>query len=222
MNYSVSAGIDEAGRGPVIGPMVIACALFNHESREKVKELKVRDSKKLTPKRRQLLEPLIKSQALEWKSIHIQAKDIDFLRKTKSLNQIEAEYSAKLILSCETKIDAIYIDAADNIAEKYKNRIIDAIKDFNPRYDIPNITCEHRADDTYMEASAASIIAKVERDREIEKLRKTWGEFGSGYPSDPLTQEFLKELKKTGKYPDFIRKSWATVSNEKQSKLADY
>ncbi|MBU0761453.1 MAG: ribonuclease HII, partial [Candidatus Altiarchaeota archaeon] len=77
----------------------------------------------------------------------------------------------------------------------------------------------HKADDKYAEASAASILAKVERDRDIEKLKDIWGDFGSGYPSDPLTQDFIRKLREKGAYPDFIRKSWSTVSSEKQAKL---
>jgi ribonuclease HII len=68
---------------------------------------------------------------------------------------------------------------------------------------------EHKADRNFAVVSAASIIAKVERDREIAELAKTLGFFGSGYPSDPRTVKFLEKCcQDLEEYPEYVRKSW--------------
>jgi ribonuclease HII len=215
-------GIDEAGRGPVIGPLVLGCALFDAKGARKLKELKVRDSKKLTASRREHLEPLIKSLAGEWKLTYIQPPEIDRLRKTISLNVIEAQKTAQMIISLEKKPSKIIIDAADAVEENYARKIRDAIEAASPGYHIGELVCEHKADDNYIEVSAASVLAKVARDRAIDDLKKELGDFGSGYPSDPLTQEFVKKIIREGEWPTCIRKSWNTMNKCKQTSIGDY
>jgi len=236
----IVCGIDEAGRGPVIGPMVIACAIVDEAGRQIMRELKVRDSKKISPVRREKIEPAIKDAALAWRSISITPQDIDSLRKVMSLNRIEALKTAQLILEVRDnfesidsfeRIDRIIVDAPDSIAENYRVKIIEAIweltgnnKNNEENFIIPDIISENRADDNYIEVSAASVIAKVERDRQIEKLKEESGDFGSGYPSDPVTQKYIKEIYESGIFPDFIRRSWNTKakkeSGEKEIKQA--
>ncbi len=219
---NLTCGIDEAGRGPVIGPLVLAIAVLDEEGCDKLRELRVRDSKKIAVKRRNHLMPLVKKIAVEWNSIYIQPKDIDRLRKKMSLNLIEAYKTAELITGLKTKPDIIYVDATDSIAENYKKRILACIESVDPKAIVPKIIAEHRADDTYIEASAASIIAKVERDDYIEKLKEKHGDFGSGYPSDPTTKQFVDKLVREGNLPDYVRKSWGTIEKSKQSSLDDF
>ena len=215
-------GIDEAGRGPVIGPLVMACAVFDNSGKEELKKLKVRDSKKIAKKRRETLEPQVKEIAREWHIIKIPPYKIDKLRKEMSLNVIEAMYAAELILELKTKPGKIIIDAADASPERYRDKIIDFVKEKNENFNIPLIS-EHKADDTYIEVSGASVIAKVARDREIEKLKEKIRDFGSGYPSDVKTKEFLKKLMMKPELPDFVRKSWNTVKrNHKQTSLMQW
>jgi ribonuclease HII len=216
------AGIDEAGRGPVIGPLVLACVVIDESGKSKLRKLNVRDSKKVSPSRRSKLEPLVKKISVEWKLIKLKPSDIDRLRQKMSLNLIEAYKTAELITSLESTPDKIIVDATDNIAEDYKTRIIECIKTVKPRFKPPKIISEHKADDRYIEVSAASIIAKVERDRAIEVLWKKYGDFGSGYPSDEVTRGFLRELVKSGELPDFVRRSWSTVDKSKQSRLNEF
>lgn len=209
-------GIDEAGRGPVIGPMVLACAVFDEPGAEELKKLKVRDSKKIARKRREALEPEIKKIAVEFHTVSVSPYEIDKMRKEISLNVIEALYVSKLILKLKTKPDLFIIDAADASPDRYKKKIIDFVREQDKDFDVPIIS-EHKADDTYIEVSGASVLAKVERDRSIKKLIGKFGDFGSGYPSDAKTQEFLKNLMlNDGELPDFVRKSWNTV---KQSRV---
>lgn len=216
-------GIDEAGRGPVIGPLVIGCVVVDKEGRKKLKELKVRDSKKLSPKKRSELEPLIKETALEWYTIKITPQEIDTLRRKHSLNLIEAMKTAEVLLSLNCVPTKVFVDAADTEAEEYRHKIIQCLTSGNEEFMIPEIIAEHKADDRYVEVSAASILAKVERDREIKKLKETYGEIGSGYPSDEVTMSFLKEITRSGcDIPSCVRRSWNTLNKTKQTTLEEY
>jgi len=222
MKKELVCGIDEAGRGPVIGPLVIGCVVIDSTGREELKKLNVRDSKKVAASRRKSLEPLIKNIAIEWKLIHIKPSEIDHLRKKHSLNAVEAMKIADLILSLKNKSHRIIIDSVDNIPDDYKKRIIKYIKLKNPDYEIPEIISENKADNNYIEVGAASIIAKVERDREIENLKQRHGNFGSGYPADEITKKYIKEMVKNGDFPHFVRRSWNTLNKTKQRKLDEF
>jgi len=218
----LSGGIDEAGRGPVIGPLIIGCVVLNGEGREKLKDLNVRDSKRVSPKRRALLEPEIKKYAIEWGLIEISPKEIDVLRGRHSLNAIEAMKVAEIILTLESVPEVIYVDAVDNGADYYKRRVLDYLTSLNNEFIIPEIVSEHKADDRYIEVSAASILAKVERDRIVDCLKEGYGDFGSGYPSDERTSRFISEIIRRGEIPEFVRKSWNTLERGKQMKLGEF
>lgn len=217
-------GIDEAGRGPIIGPMVIACAVFDKNGKKELRKLKVRDSKKVSAKRREELEKKIKEIALEWNLVKLYPEDIDRLRKKFSLNLVEAIYISELILSLGSKPEKIILDSPDSIEENFKEKIVGYLLAHN--CEIPQIISENKADENYIEVSAASILAKVERDREIEMLKEKFGVEGSGYPSDELTREFLRKLLEEKKnndkeLPEFIRKSWNTIK-KKQKTLGEF
>lgn len=218
----IVCGIDEAGRGPVIGPLVMGCVVLDDEGREELKKLNVRDSKKVASSRRLTLEPRIKEAAVEWSLLKITPLEIDLLRKKHSLNFIEAMKMAEMILGLGCIPHKIIIDSADTVPEEYKRKIIHCITLENEDFVIPEIVSEHKADDRYIEVGAASILAKVERDREIEKLKEEHGELGSGYPADEVTKEFIRGLMRNGELPDFVRKSWNTVDKAKQTTLFDF
>jgi len=219
---TLTSGIDEAGRGPVIGPMVMAITVFDPKGVEKLKELNVRDSKKIAESRRNTLEKEIKKIAVEYKIHKLSPADIDRLRKQESLNVIEARIAAKLILSLESAPAKVFVDSPDNIPADFAEKIITFINQSHNEYKIPKIVSENKADDTYVEAGAASILAKVERDRIIDELKNDMGDFGSGYPSDPKTAEFVREMVKNGTISDHVRRSWNTIDKSKQRKLGDW
>ncbi len=197
-------GIDEAGRGAVIGPMVIAGVMIEEKDLVKLKRIGVKDSKLLSPKQREKLYPMIKRIAKDYVSLKIPAKEIDELRKVKNLNKIEAERMAEIIRIMKANI--AYVDAPQTSTEKFKSYLLALAKNNT------EIIAENYADKKYVVVGAASIIAKVERDEEIEKIKKAVGvDFGVGYSHDQLTIKFLKELIKKGEYPDFVRKSWITA-----------
>lgn len=204
-------GIDEAGRGSVIGPMVLAGVLIDKKDENKLRKIGVKDSKLLSPLQRKRLYPLITKIAKDHVSIKISAKEIDELRKTTNLNKIEAEKMAQIIKTM--KADTAYVDAPQVSTEKFKAILLALAKNKT------EIIAENYADLKYPVCSAASIIAKVERDKEVEKIKKIVGfDFGVGYSHDTRSIEFVKKALKEKKYLEFIRHSWITVSDIKSKK----
>lgn len=204
-------GIDEAGRGAVIGPMVLAGVVIDEKDTKKLIEMGVKDSKMLKPEKREELFQQIKDIALDHVILQIPAHEIDKQRKTTNLNRIEAHMMAQIIKAM--KADVAYVDAPQVSTEKFKILLLDLAKNHT------EIISENKADETYPVCSAASILAKVIRDDEIKKLKKELKhDFGVGYPHDKRTIDFLKKLIKKGKYPDFVRKSWVTASEIKKEK----
>jgi len=130
-------------------------------------------------------------------------------RKLFRLNWLEAQAMAKVIELL--KPDIAYVDASDVLEERFKKQILEFLP-FKVE-----IVSEHKADRKYPVVSAASIIAKVERDREIAELKARYGDFGCGYPTDPKTLEFLHRLLENFKeYPEFVRKSWKPAKRIRQ------
>jgi ribonuclease HII len=206
------AGIDEAGRGSVIGPLVIAGVLLNSEDLPKLVSLGVKDSKLLSPKKRSYLSQEIRSIATKLSIVSLSPKEIDRVvesgKKLHRLNRLEARTMAKVILDLNP--DMTFVDASDVIAHRFKQHIEEEIP-----FDV-NVISEHKADLKYPIVSASSIIAKVERDRLISIIKKRHGSIGSGYPSDTKTVEFLRNwIEKFESYPEFVRKSWKTAKRFK-------
>ena len=206
------SGVDEAGRGPVIGPLVIAGVLFKENDLSKLVNLGVKDSKLLSPQKRETLAVQIKKLALKWHIVLLSPAEIDRVvesrRKLHKLNRLEAQAMAKVITVL--KPDVVYVDASDVLADRFEEHIAENLS-FSPK-----IISEHKADVKYPVVSAASIIAKVERDKVISQLQKKHGNMGCGYPSDPVTIKFLEDwIRKFGSYPDFVRKSWKTAKRVK-------
>jgi len=216
-------GVDDAGRGAVIGPLVIAGVLINEQDLPKLEELGVKDSKRLLPHRREQLAKEIKKLALKYHIIKLTPAEIDKVvetgRKLHRLNRLEAQTMAKVIATL--KPDVAYVDASDVLADRYKRHIAE-----NITFEV-QIVSEHKADAKYPIVSAASIIAKVERDKAIVELQERHGNIGCGYPTDPKTIEFLESwIQKFGSYPEFVRKSWKpakrlkTKAEAKQTRLS--
>lgn len=197
----ILCGIDEAGRGPVIGPLVI-CGLCAEEN--DLKGIGVKDSKLLTRARRERLYPEIISKVRNYKLEILKPDDIDRMRENYTLNEIEAIYFARIIDSMGSY--TYIVDAADvdemRFAEKIReNMHVNA-----------EIISKHHADRDFPVVSSASIVAKVVRDWEVDELKKVYGDFGSGYPSDPRTVKFLREYFIRNKsFPPIVRRSWLTL-----------
>ena len=209
------AGVDDAGRGAVIGPLVIAGVLVKEEDLPRLKELGVKDSKLLSPHRREVLAVEIRKIVQKYSLLKLQPEEIDVVvksgRKLHKLNWLEAQTMARVIETLRPH--RVYVDASDVLEERFKQHILECMS-----FKV-DIISEHKADRNYVAVSAASIIAKVERDREVAELARVYGDFGSGYPSDQRTINFLKQLvEETGDYPEFIRKSWKPAKKIKNGK----
>jgi ribonuclease HII len=199
------AGVDEAGRGCVIGPLVVAGVAVKAENLRLLTELGVKDSKLLTAKKREEMYPEIVKITESHHIIKVLPFQIDkavlSIRTLHKLNRLEAQTMAKIIEAL--KPDEAYVDAADVLEHRFGNHIRECLT-IKTR-----IIAQHKADRTFPVVSAASIIAKVERDKEIANLKVEYGDFGSGYLTDNKTMVFLKRvLYEKGDYPSCVRKSW--------------
>lgn len=205
-------GIDDAGRGPLIGPMILAGVLMKKEDESFLKKKGVDDSKKIEHKVRIMLSDIIKQTAIDFYVVMAQADEIDFaIQNGTNLNTLEAIKTAEIINAInegKEKIKVI-VDCPSVNTSAWKKTLLKYIKNTENL----DVHCEHKADANHVSVSAASIIAKVVREEEVAKLKskyKSYGDIGSGYPSDPATKVFLKknglELKESG----IFRKSWAT------------
>ena len=197
-------GVDEAGRGSVLGPLVIAGVIVPEKMNKVLERMGVKDSKRLAPHRRTILSRKLKKM-FEYDIIVISALEIDQMRADGiDLNDIEKNAMRDLIIKLNP--EKAIVDAVDVKAERFQNNLCELTG--------VNVVAEHKADDKYIQVSAASIIAKAERDAQIEEINKEYikmGGIGSGYPSDPTTKEFLTNYT-YDEMPDFVRRSWATVS----------
>lgn len=209
------AGIDEAGRGCVIGPLVVAGVLAKEENLNAFSALGVKDSKLLTAKKREAIATDILSLAERYAIIKVSPEEIDHVveshRRLHKLNRLEAETMAKIITIL--KPDVCYVDAADVLEHRFGQHVLEA-SEFKT-----HIISEHKADRIYPIVSAASIVAKIERDNEVAALRRQHGDFGTGYLTDPKTTVFLSEwLEKHQEYPNFVRKSWKPAKQIKSQR----
>ena len=209
------AGVDEAGRGCVIGPLVIAGVLVKEEKLHVLHQIGVKDSKLLSPKKREVLFNEIANLAEKHYVVKLLPSEIDRAvdcnRKLHKLNRLEAKTMTQIINIL--KPDEAYVDAADVLEERFKHHIQEGLTVK------AKITSRHKADKIFPIVSAASIIAKVERDKEIETLKGVYGDFGSGYLTDKKTLQFLKLWLQThSKYPNCVRKSWKTAKQVKNEK----
>ena len=229
-------GIDDSGRGPIIGPMIIGGIAINEKQKKFFKKIGVKDSKKLSSKTRKELEQKIKKNCLCYKITKISPYEIDTreIRRI-NLNVLEAIKFAKLIneiFSClenkkiteklERKI-LIIVDCPSPNIKKWQEVLEKYIDEKVKKNSV--IMAKHKAE-MHIPVAAASILAKEEREREIEKIKEIFGfDFGSGYPSDERTINFLKneynKIKEINEKYHFLRKTWK-VESIKQKKLKEF
>ncbi len=216
----IKIGIDEAGRGPVIGPMAIGGVALDEETAIRFKKIGVKDSKLLSIRRIAILEKVIMSEAAGYTVKTISPQEIDDrFSDHKNLNYLELDIMSEI--ANELKGDIVIVDSPSANTKRVKLYLEKKINE-------KKIIAENYADRDYVEVSAASILAKARREREVEKIKGEWGyDFGSGYPSDPKTKEFLALLVKSGrinekKYSNHIRKTWGTIKRFKDGSLDDF
>ncbi len=201
--------------------MVMAGVLTDEEGAAKLKKIGAKDSKLLTPRERERLFKEIVKIVKDYKIVIVSPAEIDASVQSKdgmNLNWLEAHKSAEIVNFL--KPEKIIIDSPSNNVVNYKKYLMKLLD--NKKIEA---VVEHKADVNHVECSAASILAKVTRDAEIEKIKKVVVEdFGSGYLADPKTIEFFDRYFEA--YPDIFRKSWAPyrdkVKGKQQRKLGDF
>ena len=194
-------GIDEAGRGSMIGPLVIAGISIKKKDLKKLRSIGVRYSKKLTPEVREILYKKILKIVDNYHVIRITPRTIDRSVFKHNLNHLEAKNMAKIVL--KLKSDVSYVDSCDVDYKRFGREI--SLLSSNAK-----IKSYHHADSRFVTVAAASIIAKVSRDRSIHRLNKNF-DLGSGYPSDKKTVLAVKKILSKKKSESFIRMSWKPV-----------
>ena len=194
-------GVDEAGRGSMLGPLVIAGITISKSKIKLLKKLGVRDSKKLSPAAREYLYKKIIETVDDYHVIRIPPRVIDKSVANHSLNHLEAKYMAKVISKLSPS--TAFVDSCDVNSKRFGKEISELTSN-------TKIRSYHHADSKFVTVSAASILAKVSRDRAIMRLGKNH-DIGSGYPSDPKTKMFVKKSLRRNRDMPFLRKSWKPV-----------
>ena len=195
-------GVDEAGRGSVLGPLVVGAVYV--EDDDFLKDIGVWDSKKLTPKSRERMYDRIVAEACDYSIVIASAEEIDDRRTRMSLNYVELEMFREAV--SKVPVIRVYADCPDVNEMSFSSSL-------SVRLNNITVIGRHKADDTYPVVSAASIVAKVTRDRMIDDISKEFGvDIGSGYPSDQQTMDFIKGwIRKNGVSPKHTRNSWEPV-----------
>jgi len=225
-------GIDDAGRGPVIGPMILAGVLVNKDQEKIIKKSGATDSKLLHQDQRIALSKIIKQNSQAHKIIKVYPEEIDEALNSpnNNLNKLEAQKAAEIIKSLNTgkhskeRIQVIIDCPSINITAWKRTLLTFLSKTSNL-----TIKCEHKADFNHTTVAAASIIAKVAREEEVQEIKnqyEKYGNIGSGYPSDPLTKEFLKKHGEALTDSGIFRKTWSTwkkiFPDKKQKTLGEF
>jgi len=228
-NEPCCLGIDEAGRGPVLGPMVYGICYCPISMKDKLADLGFADSKTLTEESRDNLLKVIEEniEFIGWAIKIISPTDISnsMLGRIKtSLNELS--HGAAIELTKKTIADG------SNIKEMFVDTVGDATKyqdKLSAIFPGVDVTVTPKADSKFPVVSAASICAKVARDRCIHSWKFAEGDFpseyGSGYPSDPKTKSWLRDITNDiFGYPQFVRFSWSTCSNilDKSAKVVTW
>ena len=194
-------GVDEAGRGSIIGPLVVAGVGVRESKIARLTEMGVKDSKALTPKARAWLFGEIMKVANSVCIRKVNPVQVDDSVSLRGLNRLEARVMASVINNIGA--DEVYVDCCDVNPERYRDYIGQHLN-FSP-----NVHSMHHADAINVVVSAASIVAKITRDQEVQQIRNKHRSIGSGYPSDEQTMRFIRRwVKKNGAAPEFARKSW--------------
>lgn len=207
------AGVDEAGKGAVLGPLVVAAVAA--PDWEAVSVLGKRDSKALTARRREAVFAEIVA-ALPFAVVEIPADAIDAARCRETMNAIVASAHAeslRRLAASGQRIAVAYLDACDVREGRYAATVGRQLGL------VCTVVANHHADDLVAVVAAASIVAKVRRDQALRALSDEYGSLGSGYPSDPATIRFLEAcLERDDPLPPFVRTSWRTITDRRHAR----
>lgn len=211
-------GVDEAGKGPVLGPMVAAAV----RARPGALPADVDDSKRLAPDRREDLAARLRADdAVGVGVATVEVERID--DPGTDMNGLTVAAQADAVSAVAAPGDRVFADAGDVDAARFGRRVADAVE---PPVEV---VAEHGADADRPSVGAASVVAKVERDRRVAALAAEYDgyEVGTGYPSDPTTRDFLRAyVRDHGRLPECARRTWSTCDDllaaAEQSSLAEF
>jgi len=216
------AGVDEAGRGCVIGALVLCAYAVREDEEQELHEMGARDSKIMSEEARNRLKPLLEKKGIAVCELIPATEITELMKKRVSLNEIEAINIGEALDRLEKQagpLSTVFIDSPDPVASTFEKRIHKYYKGK------AKIVCDHKAESKYPVVAAASVVAKVTRDAELEKVKKEMGEdFGSGYCHDPVTIAFLKKNHNAEKLQRHLRHRWKTIKELKttQVRLGEY
>jgi len=206
----LTLGIDDAGRGPVVGPMILAGCLVDEKTEKEFRKLGVKDSKQLTQKRREFLAEIIREKAETFEVVLCFPEEIDGKKHNGiNLNSLEAIKTAEIInkINKGYKKIKVVVDCPSPTIFKWQDFLKTKINNLSNL----EVSCEHKADKNHISVSAASILAKSVREKEMSKIKEKYGEeIGSGYTSDPATCRFLEKHAKKYQDKGIFRKTWST------------
>lgn len=206
-------GVDEAGRGSLVGPLVVGAFLLPSDRMEDLVALGARDSKELRPDARERIFDSLRTLGTR-AHLSLSPRTVDRAVRKNRLNALEAESFARLIRDLAP--DVAYVDACDPNERRFE-RVLARLVGGSTR-----VVARHHADRDFPVVGAASIVAKVRRDRALARLRLRLGEaLGSGYPSDERTVRFVRLWLSDGSpNPPWVRESWATMQRVKAPRPA--
>jgi len=185
--------------------------MLDEKKLSNLEKIGVKDSKLLSPKQRDTMYNVLKSLADDMVILKVSADQIDKMRSITNLNKIEIQKMCELINVLAP--DKVIIDAIESNVSGFKRKILAGMENGT------EVVAENFADTNHRIVGAASIVAKHTRDHDIKQMHKKFGDFGSGYPSDPVTVKFLKRwLESNREFPDIVRKSWMTAMELKKDK----
>ncbi len=219
-------GVDEAGKGPVIGPMVAAAV----RAAEADLPDGIDDSKRLTAATRESIATQLRESPAVAVGLGVVTTDEIDDAET-DMNSLTVAAQVRALGDVAADGDHTLVDAGDVSESRFARRVADGVADAGTDTEggvAIDVTAEHGADEASQLVGAASIIAKVERDSRIDALSENYDhDVGSGYPSDPTTRTFLaKYVDRHGELPACARASWATcedvVAAAEQSELAEF
>ena len=215
MASKIIVGVDESGRGPVLGPLVMVALAIKEEDEKKLKWLGVKDSKLLSAEVREDLFERIREVVTDFRIeiIEPDAIDLSLAEENTNLNWLEADTSARLV--SELDPDKIIVDCPSRNIPAYKDYFVNKLSEAVSQK--AEVIMEHKADLNHLIVAAASIIAKVIRDRQVNHIKSEIGvDFGSGYLTDKKTQDFLENYHQ--QYSHLFRKEWKSYQNIEKKK----
>lgn len=216
MAKGLLCGVDEAGRGCVVGPLVIAAVAAERDELPLLKALGVADSKTLSPRRREEIFEKLRTSFRVGYMVVTPRRISSCLRVNggDGLNELEYGVMAELVQSFRPRI--LFVDSPDRDVRRARRRLLEKLEMEM------DVRCMVKGDRRHVLVAAASIVAKVVRDRRVEMLRRRLGDFGSGYPSDPKTRKWLLENLGQAAIKPYIRMGWATLENLRQTRLDEF